>query len=152
MTPLLLKILLTLYIGYALVKFFDFFYLPYDTRIQALRRAYREGSRTIKIFDDVMLVVMLVFVSLLFAAGVEYLSFTTGLLVGMTLIQVYFHRFANPLPPDKQPDPPVSPIKLMSYAIQADPGKPWRELTFMTLLFVWALYMLLTQGFGLLRS
>ena len=70
----------------------------------------------------------------------------------MASITSYGDTVADPLPPDKQPDPPVSPIKLMSYAIQADPGKPWRELTFMTLLFVWALYMLLTQGFGLLRS
>jgi hypothetical protein len=91
---------------------------------------------------------MLAFLALLFVSGVDYLSFATGLLVGMTIIQVYFHRFSAVLPSDKSPDPPVSAIKLMSYAIQADPGKAWRELTLMTVLLVWVLYMLVTHGFG----
>jgi len=145
-----LKILLTLYILYALLKFFDFFFQNYDTRLKKIRAAYSDGSRTIAIFDNIVLGLMVVFVGLLFATGVEYLSFTTGLLVGMTLIQVYFHRFCNPLPPDKSPEPPVSAIKLMSYSIQANPGKAWRELLFMTVLFVWALSALLTEGFRLL--
>jgi hypothetical protein len=146
---MLLKILLTLYIVYALVKFFDFFYSSYDRRIAGLRSAYQEGGHAIKLFDNVILVVMALFVVLLFASGMEYLSFITGLLVGMTLIQVYFHRFIDPLPPDKAPKPPVSAIKLMSYAIQANPEKAWRELLFMTVLLLWGLYMLLTRGFGL---
>ncbi len=149
MASLILKILLTLYIVYALVKFFDFFYLKYERRIKGIRASYNEGGRAIKLFDNTILAVMLVFVGLLFISGVEYLSFTTGLLVGMTIIQVYFHRFIDPLPSDKSPEPPVSAIKLMSYSIQANPGKAWRELIFMTLLLVWALYMLFTRGFGL---
>jgi hypothetical protein len=28
-------------------------------------------------------------------------------------------------------------------------GRAWRELVLMTILFLWALYMLATQGFGL---
>jgi hypothetical protein len=56
---------------------------------------------------------MLGFLGLLFVSGVDYISFATGLLVGMTIIQVYFHRFSAALPPDKSPEPPVS-------AIQAD--------------------------------
>lgn len=145
-----LKILLALYIAYALLKFFDFFYQSYDRRIGAIRSAYANNARAIKAFDGVMLLLMGVLVGLLFWSGVEYLSFTTGLLVGSTLIQIYFHRFCEPLPADKSPEPPVSAIKLMSYAIQANPEKPWRELAFLTVLFVWALYHIFTQGFGLL--
>ena len=79
----------------------------------------------------------------------EYVSFTTGLLVGMTIIQVYFHRFSDPLSPEQSPPPPVTALKMLSYSIQANPGKAWRELLLMTLLFLWCLYRLVTQGFGL---
>jgi len=71
-----------LYIAYALLKFFDFFFLPYDQRIKRIRDAYLNEGRTLRVFDDVVLVLMAVFVVLLFSFGVEYLSFTTGLLVG----------------------------------------------------------------------
>ncbi len=118
--------------------------------MEGLEMVYdKGGGRIIKIFDDAVLIVMVVFVLLLFASGVEYLNFTTGLLVGMTLIQVYFHRFSDPLPPEKSPKPPITALKMMSYSIQANPGKAWRELIFMTILFIWALYMLFSQGFGL---
>ena len=92
-----------------------------------------------------------VLLGLLFVSGVEYLSFTTGLLVGMTIIQVYFHRFCDPLPPEKSPEQPITALKMLSYSIQANPGKAWRELVLMTLLFFWSLYMLATQGFGLFQ-
>ena len=135
-----LKILLALYIAYALLKFFDFFYQSYDRRMRSIRAAYENNGRVLKTFDNVVLGLMLVLVVLQFLSGVEYLSFTTGLLVGSTLIQIYFHRFCDPLPADKSPELPVSPIKLMSWGIQANPKKPWRELAFLTVLFVWALY------------
>ncbi len=149
MAALVLKVLLVLYIVYALLKFFDFFFQSYDRRIASIRAAYANNGRAIRVFDNIVLLLMVAFVVLLFASGIEYLSFTTGLLVGCTLIQVYFHRFSEPLPADKAPEPPVSAIKLMSYSIQATPGKPWRELAFLTILFVWALYRLFAQGFGL---
>jgi len=145
MSLLLLKILLVIYILYALLKFFEFFFRRDEGKMEGLRRVYRDGGRVIKLFDNVILVVMVIFVGLLFLSGAEYLSFTTGLLVGMTIIQVYFHRFSDPLPPEKMPEPPLTPLKLMSYAIQASPGKAWRELAFMTVLFIWALYMLATH-------
>jgi hypothetical protein len=151
MSALILKILLTVYILYALLKFFEFFFRNDETKMKGLRAAYSGDGRVIWIFDNVMLILMVVFVALLFATGVEYLSFTTGLLVGMTIIQVYFHRFSDPLPAQKSPEPPVTAIKLMSYSIQANPGKAWRELVFMTVLFVWALFMLATRGFGFFR-
>jgi hypothetical protein len=38
----------------------------------------------------------------------------------MTIIQVYFHRFSDPLPPEKAPPPPIAALKMMSYSIQAE--------------------------------
>ena len=140
MAEKILKILLALYIAYALLKFFDFFYQSYDRRMRSIRAAYENDGRVLKTFDDVVLGLMVLLVVLQFLSGIEYLSFTTGLLVGSTLIQIYFHRFCEPVPADKSPEPPVSPIKLMSWGIQAAPEKPWRELAFLTVLFVWALY------------
>lgn len=149
MASTILKILLALYIAYALLKFFDFFYQSYDRRMIGIRATYANDGRILKVFDNVVLGLMALFVVLLFMSGVEYLSFVTGLLVGSTIIQIYFHRFCEMVPADKAPEPPVSPIKLMSYAIQANPERPWKELAFLTVLFVWALYRLLGQGFGL---
>ena len=140
MAEKILKILLALYIAYALLKFFDFFYQSYDRRMRSIRAAYENDGRVLKTFDNVVLGLMVLLVVLQFLSGIEYLSFTTGLLVGSTLIQIYFHRFCDPVPADKSPEPPVSPIKLMSWGIQATPEKPWRELAFLTVLFVWALY------------
>jgi uncharacterized membrane protein YphA (DoxX/SURF4 family) len=152
MPQLILKIFLVIYIFYAFVKFFEFFFRSDETRRYGLHKVYVEGNgRIIKIFDNVMLAVMAVVVCLLFISGVEYLSFTTGLLVGMTIIQIFFHRFNEPLPPEKSPEPPITALKMLSYSVQAMPEKPWRELIFMTVLFVWALYKLFTEGFGLMN-
>ena len=58
-------------------------------------------------------------------------------LVGMTLVQVFFHRFAQPLDASKAPPSPVSPIKTLSYAIQAQPALGWFELAVIgALLFI----------------
>jgi hypothetical protein len=40
---------------------------------------------------------------------------------------------------------------MLSYSVQANPGLAWRELVLMTALFLWALYMLATRGFGLFK-
>jgi hypothetical protein len=150
MASLILKILLTLILVQSLVKFFVFFFVKYDRRRKLLDKSYGDKTSATKLFDNIILVVLLIFVTLLFVSGeMKYLSFTTGLFVGMTLIQVYFHRFSDPLPPEKSPKPPISPIKMMSYGIQAFPKKPWKEIIFMAALFIWALYMLATEGFGL---
>ena len=94
--------------------------------------------------------ILALLISLLFLSHkMEYLSFITGLYIGATLIQIYFHRFSEPLPEDKAPKPPISPIKMMSYGIQAFPKKPWKELLFLTIIFLWGIYMLLSKGFGL---
>jgi hypothetical protein len=145
-----LKVLLTVYILYALLKFFEFFFRDEETKRKGLDTVYVKGNgRVVRIFDNAILVFTLVLLALVFASGVEYLSFTTGLLVGMTIIQLYFHRFSDPLPPEQSPQQPITALKMLSYSIQANPGKAWRELTLMTLLFAWSLYMLATRGFGL---
>jgi hypothetical protein len=78
---------------------------------------------------------MIVFVVLLVVSGqLDALSFATALVVGMTLIQIYFHRFIDELPPEKAPAPPMRPVQLLSFAIQAHPQKAWREYVLMTVL------------------
>lgn len=73
-------------------------------------------------------------------------SFLTGLFVRISLIQVYFHRFIRPLPEDKMPESPLPPIKLMSYAVQAQPGLAWREYVLVAAAAIWGLYVLVVHG------
>ena len=149
MTSLTLKSLLTIYIVYALLKFIEFFFRSEEAKMKGLEAVYVRGDgRVVKAFDRIILAFMPILLALLFTSGVEYLSFTTGLLVGMSIIQVYFHQFSDPLPPEKSPQPPITALKMLSYSIQANPGKAWKELAFMTVLFGWSLYMLATRGFG----
>ena len=75
-----------------------------------------------------------------------HLSFITGPVVGILTIQVFFHRFSKPLTADNMPESPTPPRKLMSYPTQAHPRLAWRKIVFMTVLFVWALYMLFVEG------
>ncbi|MGI8760387.1 MAG: hypothetical protein ACR2LF_03605 [Jatrophihabitantaceae bacterium] len=79
----------------------------------------------------------------LFVAGVQVPSFLIGLWCGATLIQLYFHEFHDPLTRDTAPPEPAGPIKTMSYAIQASPWQPWRELAVITGLVVAAFAMLI---------
>lgn len=83
---------------------------------------YRRDHRLISRYDTVTLVVQIAMVFFLFATRADAYSFLTGLFVGMSLIQVYFHRFIQPLPPDKVPESPFLPVKLVSYAIQSQAG------------------------------
>ncbi|MFI0424527.1 hypothetical protein [Spongiactinospora sp. 9N601] len=143
---IVLKVLLGLYILQALIKFINFFAIPYPARIKRIAAVYSGGGRFIRWFDDILLIFMAVLVALLAAVGLEHLSFITGLLVGLTLTQVFFHRFTQPLTPDRSPPPPVTPIKTLSYAIQANPRLAWRDLAIQGALFIWALTMLATQS------
>ena len=140
-----LRVFLIVYMLYAYAKFIELFARPKESKKRWLRRVYANRARTVRIFDNVMLVVMAGIVGLVLIAGPNYLNFTAGLLVGMTLIQIYFHRFADPVASEWMPDEPVTPLKLMAYSIQATPEKAWRELIFMTLVFAGALYMLVTN-------
>ena len=139
----LLKILLTLFSVLALLKPLFFFGLSYDRRRAALDRSYGGRASATRISDRVLLGLCLLLTGLLAARGTEPVSFLTGLLVGMTLIQLYFHRFSAPLADDEAPPPPVSPIKTMSYAIQAAPGRPWKEMIVIAGLLIWSLYRMI---------
>lgn len=147
---LALKIVLIFFVIYSLVKFFVFFFIKYETRRNLLDKSYNGKTSATKVQDIFLLVMVLIIIGLLFISGqTEYISFVSGLLAGMVLIQLYFHSFSEPLTEEESPKPPISPIKMMSYAIEANPKRPWRELVIMTIIFIWALYMLITQGFGL---
>ena len=148
MVSQILTVLLVLFSLHTLLKFTVFFVLPYRTRRGALDRAYGDHASATKISDTVLLFLCLVLVGLLFATGADHVSFITGLLVGATLIQLYFHRFSAPLADDQSPAPPVSPIKIMSYAIQARPTLPWRELLVFAALVLWGLYQFYAHVHG----
>jgi hypothetical protein len=142
---LALQILLIAFCVQGLVKFAVGFLVPYPTRIRRIASYYESGGRVISIYDTVTLILIAVLVVLLFLTQVHYLSFITGLIVGMLTIQIFFHRFSRVLPAEQMPETPAPPRKLMSYAIQATPGLAWREIVLMTALFVWALAVLLTH-------
>jgi hypothetical protein len=51
-------------------------------------------------------------------------------------IQLYFHQFHVPVPADRAAPPEVSPLKQMSYAIQASPWRLWLRMLAMTVLVI----------------
>ena len=138
-----LRILVGVLMLQALVKFTVFFALPYTRRRKMLDSQYGSKTSATGAADLLLLAIVVILLVLLFASGrVEYLSFAVGLWVGMTLIQTYFHEFSKPLPPEELPGSgAISPIKMMSYAIQADPGRPWKQLAIITILAVWGLVL-----------
>jgi hypothetical protein len=137
-----LTILLIAFCIQGLVKFAVGFLVPYDTRIKRISSYYERDGRIISIYDSITLAIIMVLVVLLFLTGMQELSFITGLIVGMLIIQIFFHRFSRPLDPERAPQPPTPPRQVMSYAIQAHPRLAWREVAVMTCLFVWALFVL----------
>jgi hypothetical protein len=128
---LVLQVLLIAFCVQGLVKFAVGFLVPYSTRIRRLASYYSRGGRIIGVYDTATLIVMAVLVVLLFLTELQYLSFITGIVVGMLTIQIFFHRFSRVLAQEKAPETPTPPRKLMSYAIQADPALAWREIIFM---------------------
>ena len=140
-----LTIALILFCIQGLVKFAAGFLVPYRTRITRIAGYYERGGRIISIYDTLTLVIIVALVVLLFLVDMQELSFITGLIVGMLVIQIFFHRFSEPLTEDKAPETPAPPRKIMSYAIQSDPGLAWREIVLMAALFCWALYELLMR-------
>ena len=128
--------------AHALIKF-AFFMLPYRRRRADLDRAYRGRLSATRVSDRVSLLVVVAVAVVVFVAGVQVPSFLIGLWCGATLIQLYFHEFHEPLTPDAAPPGPAGPIKTMSYAIQASPWRPWRELAVYTGLVVAAFIALL---------
>jgi hypothetical protein len=125
------------------------FTLSYETRIKRISAEYEDGAKAVRYVDAIVLALCVVFVGLLLVSGkTETLSFATGLVVGMTLIQTYFHRFKKPLPPERAPESPPPPIKLMSFAIQDDPRQAWIEYLLMTILLFGALVAIVAGWFG----
>lgn len=140
-----LTIVLIAFCVQGLVKFAVGFLVPYDTRIKRISSYYVRDGRIISIYDTVTLTVIVALVILLFLVDMQELSFITGLIVGMLIIQIFFHRFDKPLVPEKAPESGAPPRKIMSFAIQAQPGLAWREIIVMTVLFLWALYALVAH-------
>ncbi len=137
-----LRVFLILYMLYAFAKFAEFFLRSEPSKKKWLRKVYANNARSVRIFDNAMLGVMALLVALVLIAGADYLNFAAGLLVGMTIIQIYFHRFADPVASDWMPDAPVTPLKLMAHSVQATPAKAWREILFSTMLFLGLIYVL----------
>lgn len=133
---IVLAILLVLYSLQALAKFVIWLLVPYSTRIQRISSYYDKDSRTIGIYDTVGLFSLVLAVALLLIVGAEAISFLTGLIVGMLLIQTFFHRFDRPLAPERAPAEPAPVRKILSFAIQDAPLLAWREMLLITILIV----------------
>lgn len=142
---LALTVLLIAFCIQGLMKFVVGFAVPYRTRIARIGAYYRRDGRIISIYDSVTLIIIVTLVILLFLTEMQPLSFITGLVAGMLIIQIFFHRFSEPLSDDRAPEQGAAPRKVMSYAIQARPALAWREIALMTPLFGWALYELILQ-------
>ncbi|WP_123026240.1 hypothetical protein [Mycolicibacterium stellerae] len=138
-----LTILLIAFCLQGLVKFAVGFAVPYRTRIGRIAAYYRRDGRIISIYDSVTLIIIVALVALLFLTEMQPVSFITGLVAGMLIIQIFFHRFDEPLTEGQAPEADAAPRKVMSYAIQARPALAWREIVLMTALFGWALYELI---------
>jgi hypothetical protein len=145
-TALVLRVLVGVLMLQTLVKFAVFFTVPYQQRRRMLDAQYGTKNSATKTSDVLLLAIAIVLLALLFVSGrAEYMSFAVGLWTGMTLIQTYFHEFSEPLSSEQLPQQgAISPIRLMSYAIQAAPARAWRQLTIITVLAVWVLYRVTT--------
>ncbi|MBE1876279.1 hypothetical protein [Myceligenerans pegani] len=146
MTELVLVILLLLFMLQGLAKFLLWAVVPYETRIKRIAAMYARGPGPMSVFDTVNTALAGVLVVLLFLTDMQHLSFLTGLIAGMVLIQISFHRFNQELPDDKAPRMPAPPITLMSYAIQARPSRAWLEYSLITALFVWGIAVLVSRN------
>jgi hypothetical protein len=120
-----------------------FFAAPYCKRRAALDKAYASKTSATALADSISLAVVAILAVLLFRRGADPVSLIFGLWIGATLIQIYFHRFHAPLEKNVEPPPPISPIKMMSYAIQASPWRAWRELVLFALIVLAALALIL---------
>lgn len=129
-------------LGVHIVVKFAFFALPYQKRRAALDRSYGEKPSATITSDWITLGFVIVLCALLLWRGVEAVSFLGGLWIGATLIQLYFHRFHEPVAADRAAPPQTSPLKEMSYAIQASPWHPWPEMAVLAVLVVWNLILL----------
>jgi di/tricarboxylate transporter len=119
---IVLTIVLIAFCVQGLVKFAVGFLVPYSTRINRIAAYYRRDGRIISIYDSVTLVVIVALIVLLFFTDMQDLSFITGLVVGMLVIQIFFHRFDKPLATERAPESAAPPRKVMSYAAEHTAG------------------------------
>jgi hypothetical protein len=138
-------VLVTLLGIHALAKF-AFFALPYRRRRAALDKSYNGRRCATTTSDTVMLLFTIVVAALLVWRGIEAVSFLGGIWIGATLIQLYFHEFHAPVPAERAAPEPLSPIKTMSYAIQDNPWRPWRELVTLSVLICLSLALIVGAG------
>jgi hypothetical protein len=129
-------------LGVHIVVKFAFFALPYTKRRAALDRSYGDKPSATSTSDWIVLGFTVILSALLLWRGVEAVSFLAGLWIGATLIQLYFHRFHEPVPAEKAAPPETSPLKEMSYAIQASPWRPWPQMLVLAVLVVWSLALI----------
>jgi hypothetical protein len=130
-------------LGVHIIAKFAFFALPYRRRRAALDKSYGSKPSATSTSDAVVLVLTVALSGLLLWRGVEAVSFLGGLWIGATLIQLYFHRFHDAVPPDRAAPPETSPLKEMSYAIQASPWRPWPQMAVLAILAVWSLVLII---------
>jgi hypothetical protein len=130
-------------LGVHIVVKFAFFALPYTKRRSALDKSYGDKPSATSTSDWIVLGFTIALCGLLLWHGVEAVSFLGGLWIGATLIQLYFHRFHDPVPADRAAPPETSPLKEMSYAIQASPWRPWPQMLLLAVLVVWNLVLIL---------
>lgn len=142
----LFQVLLILLSIHALAKFLFFFVVPYPTRRRALDKSYAGRTSATKVADTVSVLLCVVLVALLLAVGFDSAAgFPVGLWVGATLVQVFFHRFSTPVEPEHAPEAPLSPIKMLSYAVQERPGRALREILVLAALFLLAAALLISD-------
>ncbi|HEX3546679.1 MAG TPA: hypothetical protein VHU62_08890 [Mycobacterium sp.] len=130
-------------LGVHIIVKFAFFALPYRTRRAALDKAYGAKPSATNTSDVIVLILTVALSGLLLWRGVEAVSFLGGLWIGATLIQLYFHRYHEPVAPERAAPPETSPLKEMSYAIQASPWRPWPQMLVLAILVVWSLVLII---------
>ncbi len=132
-------------LGLHIVVKFAFFALPYRRRRALLDKQYGGRASATTASDRVLLAFTVAIAALVFWRGADSVSFLGGLWIGATLIQLYFHQFHHPVPPERAAPPQTSPIKEMSYAIQDAPWRAWPQLLTLTALVGASLLGLLWQ-------
>lgn len=118
---LALHILLIAFCAQGLVKFAVGFLVPYPIRIRRIAVYYDRGGRLISIYDTVTLLVIVTLIVMLFITRMQYLSFITGLVAGMLIIQIFFHRFNRVPAAERMPETPTPPNKLIRMPSKTHP-------------------------------
>jgi hypothetical protein len=130
-------------LGLHIVTKFAFFALPYRRRRALLDKQYGDKPSATTTSDWVLMGFTVAVAALLLWRGVQAVSFLGGVWIGATLIQLHFHQFHRPVPPERAAPPQTSPLKEMSYAIQDAPWRPWPQLLALTALVVLSLVLIL---------